>query len=211
MNENTIDLLALWELFRKKIGLIIVFVVLGLLQLHLLIAVFHVPQYEAMATLYLSRQGEEEIDTGEAYEDYSLALRVINDCAHLLSSHTVLDPVIETLNLPMDYDHLAERIHIHHPTDTRILEVTVTADTPAMAKEAADHICLVGQELISPIVESHYLELVEYSTMPIEPCNKPGLVLYFLAAVLLASVAFTILLVQQLFWKKPAQEHYFHE
>jgi len=211
MNENIIDFFALWELFRKKFLLIFVFVVLGLINLSLLIQMFHVPQYEATATLYLSRQGEEEIDTGEAYEDYSLALRVINDCAYLLDSHTVLDPVIEMLNLPMDYDELADRIRITHPTDTRILQVTVQADTPVMAKEAADQICLMGQELISPIVESHYLELVEYSTMPIDPCNKPGMVLYLLAAVLLASIVYTILLIQQYYWKKPLREHFFRD
>ena len=210
MNENTIDLLALWKLFQKKFLLILLFTVLGTLYFHLMIEVFHVPQYEAMATLYLSRQGEEEIDTGEAYEDYSLALRVINDCAHLLSSHTVLDPVIETLNLPMDYDALADNIRVHHPSDTRILEVTVRADTPAMAKEAADNICLVGGEVISPIVESHYLELYEYSTMPTEPCNEPGLVLYFLVMVLLASTAFTVVLIQYIYQRNDeVQEHFF--
>ena len=85
-----------------------------------------VPQYASTATLYILRQAD-GATASDASSDFSLALKVVNDCTYLLKSHTVLDEVISSLNLDMEYEDLYDCVSTSNPEDTRILEVTVKA------------------------------------------------------------------------------------
>ncbi len=102
------------------------------------------PKYESKATLYILRREEINIhDSADA--DFALALKVVNDCTYLLKSHAVVDAVIEQMNLDMEYDSLRKQIFTTNPENTRILEVSVRADCPDLAKNIVDLLCEIWQ------------------------------------------------------------------
>ncbi|MBR4959475.1 MAG: hypothetical protein IKY52_01105 [Clostridia bacterium] len=151
-----------------------------------------VPQYTSTATMYILRQSGDELTINEAVNDYNLALKLVNDCTYLLRSHTVIDTVREELALSDSYNALCGRITTNTPTDTRILEVTVRADTPEMARDIVNRICAVGAESINNALGFKQITVFDPGILPEEPCNSIGIQIYALAATVSALIVFLI-------------------
>lgn len=102
-----------------------------------------VPRYESTATLFILNL-DNEVSVSSTYNSFNLALKVVNDCTYLLKSHTVLDEVIEELDLDIGYNELYTSCSTSNPEKTRILEVTDGAESPEEAKEIVDAICSIA-------------------------------------------------------------------
>lgn len=172
------------------------------------------PMYKSTATLYILRQNDESITSGDASSDFSLALKVVNDCTYLLKSHTVLDQVIRDLDLDMDYEVLYERVSAYNPSDTRILEVSVEAEDAAKAKQIVDKLCQIGQQSISDAMGFEQVNLFAYGTLEKEPCNSTSLLVYIIigaaAAILMYSVFLVAFLLDDRICTSDDIERYLH-
>ncbi|MDO4650227.1 MAG: hypothetical protein Q4B26_16430, partial [Eubacteriales bacterium] len=79
---------------------------------------------------------------------------------------------------------------------TRILEVTVVADTPTEAKQIVDTLCRRGANEITKAMGFQQVNLYEYGTMDNVPCNTmqvQRIVLYGLIAAILVYAVFLVL------------------
>ena len=141
------------------------------------------------ATLYILRQAD-GATASDASSDFSLALKVVNDCTYLLKSHTVLDEVISSLNLDMKYEDLYDCISTSNPEDTRILEVTVKADSPELAKRIVDKICTIGSKRIEDAMGFQQVNLYELGTTDPDPCNSTRMLTFAFAGVVAAVVTY---------------------
>lgn len=153
-----------------------------------------VPVYSSTATLYILLQDTDN-DTGKSDEDFSLALKVVSDCDYLLKSHSVLDEVIQELDLDIGYAELSKSVSTFNPENTRILEVTVEADSPENAKRIVDTICKIGQEKITEVMGYQQVRLYESGVLNEEPCNVTGMVTYLRGGIIAAILAHTMFLV----------------
>lgn len=194
VNMRTITLKELWELFMQKLVIIILaaFVVGGCMLIYN--AVTYTPEYKSTATLYILRQ-DENTSSGDSSNDFSLALKVVNDCTYLLKSHAVLDEVISSLNLDMSYKDLYSSISTTNPENTRILEVTVRAGTPEQAKQIADELCTVGPEKIDAVMGFEQINLFEYGTLSTTPSNGRNIMNCVLMGVVAAVFAYSVCLI----------------
>ena len=194
INMRAITLKELWELFVRKLLVVVLVAVLvggGALAYNI---VTYTPEYESTATLYILRQNE-STTTGDAADDFSLALKVVNDCTYLLKSHAVLDEVISTLDLNMNYKELYSRVSTRNPENTRVLEVTVSADKPELAQTIVDTLCTIGQEKIDAVMGFEQINLFELGTLNAKPSNGYNIincVLYAVAAAVLTYSAYMI-------------------
>lgn len=152
------------------------------------------PQYNSTATLYILRQDTKD-QVYNTDSEFSLALKVVNDCTYLLKSHAVIDEVIDTIGLDMTYEQLNRKISTSNPDNTRILEVTVEADTPEQAKEIADNLCQVGQEKITEAMGFQQVNFYERGTLNYQPCNKVSLTFYVLIGIVAAMLVYAIFLI----------------
>ena len=102
MNQNTnlktVTLKDLWGIFVRRLWVIILAACICCCGLLVFNRMTFVPQYASTATLYILRQAD-SANASDTNSDFSLALKVVNDCTYLLKSHTVLDEVISSLNL----------------------------------------------------------------------------------------------------------------
>ena len=141
MNDSqklrTITFKDFLTLFVRKLWLIILISLLCMGAVFLQQQFFFTPEYESTATLYILKR-ENESTYNYTNSDFSLALDVVNDCTYILKSHAVLDEVMASLDLNMSYRDLYESIETNNPSDTRILEVTVTTNSASLSKEIAD-------------------------------------------------------------------------
>ena len=102
-NFKTVTLKDLWGVFVQRLWAIILAACICCGGFFVFNRMTFVPQYASTATLYILRQAD-GATASDASSDFSLALKVVNDCTYLLKSHTVLDEVISSLNLDMEYE-----------------------------------------------------------------------------------------------------------
>ena len=200
MNENNnmrvITLADLWDLFIQRAVVIILAAAVTAAGLFAVDMVFYRPQYSSTATMYILRQNSSEnTSSGEAANELSLALRLVYDCNYFLKSRTVLGTVIEELDLDMSYAQLYSRISSTNPTNTRVLEITVTGDTPEQAKAIVDRICDIGPRKIEEAMGFSQVNLYEYGTLPVHPSNSPSVLKYIIVGAAAAIVTYAVYLL----------------
>ena len=200
MNETNyarvITLKDLWSLFIRRIILIVLVAAIAVGSVVALDMMSFKPQYASTATIYILRQSDDEATSiGEANSELNLALRLVYDCNYFLKSRTVLNTVIEDLDLDMTYNELYSRITSTNPSNTRILEITVQGDTPEQAKAIVDRICDIGPGEIEKAVGFSQVHLYEYGNLPVSPSNNPSIVKYFVVGLAAAIVAYAVFLL----------------
>ena len=89
------------------------------------------PRYSATAELYVSvRQGSEDGLSG-LIDGTNFARQAVASYVSIVNSATVLEPVVDELNLDMSARQLASMVTASSPLNTVLLEVTVTGTDPA--------------------------------------------------------------------------------
>lgn len=128
--------------------------------------------YEAETRIYVSVDDAESYDLSQR-SIYSQEL--VRSFVELARSSTVLDPVVEDLQLEETPRELAERIDVAAQTGTVILEVTVADEDPeqavAIATSMTDSLDAVVQDLTAPAEGGGNVTLtaVEEPSVPEEP------------------------------------------
>ncbi len=192
-NRKEITLKDLWSVLIKRIWIMVLAAILCVGVFFVAKKITYTPAYTSTATLYILKQSDETVNN-----DYTLALGIVNDCVHLLTSHAVLDETINSLALDMSYSQLKGSISINNPTDTRILEVSVEADSPEVAKAIVDKICEIGAEKIKNSIgrgEVEQLSIHEAGTMSTTPSNGTKTLTYLLVGVGAAALVYIFFLV----------------
>lgn len=193
-NVRVVTLKDLWVILINRLWIMILAALVVTGGILLFNRLTFVPAYSSTATLYILRQ-DNAGSTRNSDSDFSLALKVVNDCDYLLKSHSVLDEVIRELNLDTDYKTLSKCVSISNPENTRILEVTVESNSPENAKQIVDAICKIGQEQITEAMGFQQVNLYEYGTLNNKPCNIMSITTYMLIGMITAILVYSVFLV----------------
>lgn len=194
-NVRVVTLKDLWGIFIHRLWIIIIAAAVVVGGLFVINRITFVPVYSSTATLYILRQEGGVTSDSSTDSDFSLALKVVNDCDYLLKSHSVLDEVIQKLDLQTGYKELSESVSTSNPENTRILEVTVESDSPENAKRIVDALCEIGQEKIAEAMGFQQVNLYEYGTLSNKPCNTTSMTTYLLAGVIAAILVYSAFLI----------------
>lgn len=181
----------LWTLLRKNllpVALAAVVAFSAVLAVNWLLPA----RYRATATLYILHQEEE---SGHTSEDFSLSLKMINDCAYLLKSHAVLDPIIWELGLDMDYRELYDAVSTANPEGTRLLTITAEASDPGQAKAIVDAICVIGMETIRVAMDYDQVSLYDYGIPEAEGLRRISLPLCLVISLGAAALVYGLFLL----------------
>ena len=84
----------------------------------------------------------------------------------LITSRSVLEEVLDNLGLDMGYGALKGNVSINNPSETRILQITVTNPDPQLAKELADELAAVSSEYIGDKMEVVPPKIIEKAEVP---------------------------------------------
>ena len=134
-DEGEIDLVELFFVLLDKLHYIIFFLLLGAIIMNAY-AFFHIaPTYQSIAKMYIVSASDDSVVN---LSDLNIGTSLTADYEELMLSYPVLDQVIEELELDMTYSQLAQMIKITNPSDTRILEVTVTSTDPELSRDIAN-------------------------------------------------------------------------
>ena len=195
MSSRIVTIKDLWQIFVYRFWILILVSTLCVSGLFVFNMLTFQPRYSSTATMYILRQTNENMSSNDISSEFSVALKVVNDCNFLLKSDTVVNSVKESLALGEEYDNLRDYITTKNPTDTRILQITVEADSPAMAKKIVDALCEVGAKSINQAMGFDQVNLFEYGNIDTTPCNKTSLLIYLMIGAAVAAVTFLIFVI----------------
>lgn len=146
-DEIEIDLKAFFLKLKTKWLTCVLGLLIGAV-LALAYSIFLVnPQYQSTAMVYLRGNGASSI----SIQDLQVGTQLTKDYEIIFKSRPVLESTIDELNIDMSTKELSDAISITNAEDTRILNITVTAQTPELAKDIANSIMDNGVQKVSEI------------------------------------------------------------
>ena len=105
-----------------------------------------VPQYQSTSELYVLSKST----SITSLADIQMGSNLTNDYIVVVQGRPVLEQVIANLGLQDEtYGSLKERVSINNPSNSRILDITVTDEDPYRAKLIADEIAKLGSAFIA--------------------------------------------------------------
>ncbi|WP_257720755.1 YveK family protein [Mycobacterium sp. JS623] len=145
------------------------------------------PSYSATArVMVIAQRGGGTFD--ELATSY-LTQRRVENYRTLLTSVSLLDRAITSHGLPASSKELADNLTVGSPKDTSLIEITVSAPSPALA---ADFASAIAQEFSAASAQLEgkapiHSKLVAYADLPTRP-DKPRTTLNIINAALVGAV-----------------------
>ena len=124
------------------------------------------PKYESETKLYVLNRAN---DSATTLSDVQLSTQLTKDYQILVTSAPVMNQVIKELKLDMKASELASTISVDTPSDTRVLQITVTSDDPQRAKVIADKVAEVSSEKICDIMKIEQVNVIEEGAISEQP------------------------------------------
>lgn len=148
-----------WVIARRSWLLIVSTTLAGALAT-LGLSLLMTPLYQAQSQLFVSVQSADEISG--AYTGGLYVQQRIKSYVTVVDTPSVLEPVIDQLDLDMTYVQLAEQVSAQNPTGTVLLDVLATDVDGQRAAEIAD---ATAESLAAAIVS---LETTESDAKPVQ-------------------------------------------
>ncbi|MBE6727528.1 MAG: hypothetical protein E7562_02635 [Ruminococcaceae bacterium] len=168
--QHTIQPYDLLEQFIRRWYISVIILVAFLLGSIFYTKVICTPLYSSTAKIYVAKRLDEQITTS----DLSVSTYLTRDYAELISDRTVLNAVIDRLDLDYSYGGLRGCVSINNPESTRILTVKVSTPDPKLSKDIAQTICEVSREKIVDLLNADYVNIISDAYMPSAP-SSPNL------------------------------------
>lgn len=170
--EDTIDLVEIYFLFRQRIKQMILAVLLGVILAGVITKFLITPMYQATASLYVVSASDSVVDLS----DLQLGSSLTADYEILLTGRPMMESVIQNLSLQeITVQDLREQIEISNPADTRILQITVTNKSPEMASKIANEVASLGVTWLPEVMGTEAPNVAEDAVVPQNP-SSPSLI-----------------------------------
>ena len=191
-----LDLGQLLRVLKKKAKYIflitVIFALIGFLSAEVLTA----PVYEAQAKMIVNASGSSGQNMGS--DQLASSMKLVDTCAIIVRSRTVLQPIIDVLNLEDTCNSLAGKISVASVNDTPVMQVTVQYSDPEMAKAITAKILEVAPALIVESIEAGSVKTVEDvvgSSEPVSSGTVKTVVLYSVMGFVLSYGLFIALML----------------
>lgn len=158
-----IDLLELMAVLLGRFRLILGIGMLTALAAFLISRYLITPTYESTTKIYILNKNE---NTAVTYSDVQLGSQLTKDYKELIGSRYVLEEVIRTLGLALEYKELQKKVSVNAQEDTRVISITVKDHDPTVAMTIADSIREAAGRHIKDVMDIDAVNMVEAANFP---------------------------------------------
>ncbi len=124
-----IDIGMLFQMLWHHMAIIVVST-LGCAAVGFIIAAFFIaPTYSASADMLVNNNQETATTTTVSNSDITASTSLVDTYSVILKSHTMLEQVIDDLNLDMTYDELSNKISVSAVNSTQVMRITAKTDS----------------------------------------------------------------------------------
>lgn len=178
-NQNTTDEIEidLGEIFRELWSktLIIIFSAMAVALLAILVSrTVITPEYVSTTKLYvLARNDSDTVTSG----DLQAGALLTTDYGEIIQSRQVTETVIARLNLTdnsgsmLRHEDLLGKISVSTPSDSRVINISVTDDDPYEACDIANAVRDAASDHIQNVMDIQTVSVVENANIPLGPSS----------------------------------------
>lgn len=163
-----IDLLEIIAVLFGRFRLILGVGILVALAAFLVSNYLITPTYESTTKIYILNKNE---NTAVTYSDVQLGSQLTKDYRELIGSRYVLEEVIRSLGLALEYKEMQKKVSVSTQEDTRVISITVKDHDPATAMTIADSIREVAGRHIEEVMDIDAVNMVEAANFPMEKAS----------------------------------------
>ena len=187
--EEQISIGEIINIFKKKMGHILISSFLGLLIAGVVTFFFVTPSYQSTSKIVVNQtQNTSENITNT---DIQTNLNLINTYQSIIKEPIVLEEVIQQTGSSLTTNELKNKITIQTEDSSLVFGITVTDDNPFVASELANAAASVFQQKIGDILEVTSVTILSTaapSENPVSPNTMLNLVAGLLAGMIFGSV-----------------------
>jgi capsular polysaccharide biosynthesis protein len=180
--ETEIDLIELFYHLLDNIKYIIIASALCGVLAGIYSFVFLSPIYQATAKLYVTNSSNDALNLS----DLQIGTYLTNDYQEVFKAWEVHETVIKNLGLNYTYSQLSEMLSIKNPSNTRILDITISSKNPIEAASIANEYAKVAKNYITETMAADEPNILSTALQPIKPVS-PNKTLNTLIGILLGA------------------------
>lgn len=189
-----INLLELVHVLWSKVWFLLASTVLGALLTGLFTFFFITPQYEASSIIYILSK----TTSITSVADLQLGSQLAADFQIIATTREVVQAVLDQFGITTPYEKFVKTISVTNPTDSHMLEVTVTNEDPELAAQLSNALADQLRLQIADVMNTDTPSTVQRAVVPAKPsspklslnCMVGGLVVLVLAVGLVLAQHF---------------------
>lgn len=165
-DELEIDLIEIFRVLWRWAWVIAV-AALGCAMIAFVYSKFFItPTYESTTRIVVLNQfGSDNL----TINDLNMGSQLSNDYKELIRSRDVVENVMEAYRLDTTYEAFVESIEVSSPTNTRIIDITLTHTNPLLAKDLVDKLREEAATKIKNIMAVDAVNVVDEGNVPLNP------------------------------------------
>lgn len=166
--EEEISLVELFEIVKKRLGMIISLGLVGLILSAVFTFFIATPKYNATTQILVNRQ-----QTGEVIQqsDINTNLQLINTYKDIIKGPVILNDVRETLDLDVTHTQLSDQIQISNQDNSQVFSLTVEDTNPFDAATIANTTANTFQENIDDIMNVDNVTIISEAAANTDPVS----------------------------------------
>lgn len=185
-DEMEIDLVDLAYMLLDKLHYIILCFLAGAVLLNAYAYFLVAPTYQSTSKIYVVSASDDSVVN---LSDLNIGTSLTQDYVELIMSYPVLERVIDRMDLDMDSDQLAGMISLTNPSNTRILNITVTSTDRTQAMEIANTMAEVSIQYL-PDTMSTLAPNIAQEAKEADEMAGPGYLKYTMIGALLGTILY---------------------
>ena len=166
-DEVEIDLLELFHVLIKNAWALILCMILGASVAYGGTKLLVIPQYEATSMIYILSKST----SISSYLDVQVGQQLTVDFETLATTRTVVENVINELDLDTTYEQLSKNITVTNPSGTQILKIIVRNPDPVLAKDIANAMSEATANRIAEVMMTDKPSVADSAVTPDRPVS----------------------------------------
>lgn len=161
-DETEIDLSEIFYLLWTHIVQIVGLFVAGAVVVFLLTFFLVTPKYTATARMYITSGSNSVVDLSSL----QVSTQLKADYQELIKSDNILQDVIDNLSLDEDVDTLKGQVAVTNPSDTRILNISITTDNAQLSADIANELAKQAKTYLPKVMKTDEPNVFEEAQVP---------------------------------------------
>lgn len=186
--EETISLKEITEVIKKRLVLILTFILGAAFIVAVISYLVLTPKYQSSSQFIVNQTQQEEVGQF-TQQDLRTNVEIINTYNVIISSTAILTPVIDELELDLTPGQLSDKISVSSEENSQVVTVTATDEDPAQAVNIANTTVEIFQEEIPSIMNVDNVAILTQAELSENPSPvAPNPVLNIAIGILLGAM-----------------------
>lgn len=192
--EYSISVMEMLTLVKRHLIMILAAGLIGGFLTFTVCSLFVAPVYKASAKMIVNSRVEQ---SGTVTNDQiTSSQKLVDTYAIIIRSQTVLNPVIENLDLPISYAKLQKMVSVSSVNGTQVMQIAVEGTDSEMALRIVEEIVQICPATIMDALEAGSVKVIEEAYLQPAPVAPNTNLLTLLAAFLCVFAAVAVLVVR---------------